>query len=65
MEISILEMNLERTLKTDGLLIPMVKDSILMRMEIGQVNGYPPSSFTLDEVNNKNMEYTHVIWYNK
>ena len=24
-----------------------------------------PSSFTLDEVNNKNMEYTHVIWYNK
>lgn len=23
-----------------------------------------PSSFTLDEVNNKNMEYTHVIWYN-
>ena len=35
--------------------------------EIGQVNGYPllPLSFTLDEVNNKNMEYTHVIWYNK
>lgn len=24
-----------------------------------------PSSFTLDEVKNKNMEYTHVIWYNK
>ena len=24
-----------------------------------------PSSFTLDEVHNKNMEYTHVIWYNK
>ena len=23
------------------------------------------SSFTLDEVKNKNMEYTHVIWYNK
>ena len=22
-------------------------------------------SFTLDEVKNKNMEYTHVIWYNK
>lgn len=24
-----------------------------------------PSSFTSDEVHNKNMEYTHVIWYNK
>lgn len=24
-----------------------------------------PSSFTLDEDKNKNMEYTHVIWYNK
>lgn len=24
-----------------------------------------PSSFILDEVKNKNMEYTHVIWYNK
>lgn len=24
-----------------------------------------PSSFTSDEVKNKNMEYTHVIWYNK
>lgn len=23
------------------------------------------SSFALDEVKNKNMEYTHVIWYNK
>lgn len=23
------------------------------------------SSFTSDEVKNKNMEYTHVIWYNK
>ena len=23
------------------------------------------SSFTRDEVKNKNMEYTHVIWYNK
>ena len=22
-------------------------------------------SFTLDEVKNKNMEYTHIIWYNK
>lgn len=33
--------------------------------ENGPVNGYPLSSFTLDEVNNKNMEYTHVIWYNK
>ena len=24
-----------------------------------------PSSFTRDEDKNKNMEYTHVIWYNK
>lgn len=24
-----------------------------------------PSSFAQDEFNNKNMEYTHVIWYNK
>lgn len=24
-----------------------------------------PSSFTSDEDKNKNMEYTHVIWYNK
>ena len=24
-----------------------------------------PSSFTSDEAKNKNMEYTHVIWYNK
>lgn len=24
-----------------------------------------PSSFTWDEDSNKNMEYTHVIWYNK
>lgn len=24
-----------------------------------------PSSFTQDEFNNRNMEYTHVIWYNK
>ncbi len=24
-----------------------------------------PSSFTRDEDSNKNMEYTHVIWYNK
>lgn len=24
-----------------------------------------PSSFWRDEANNKNMEYTHVIWYNK
>lgn len=24
-----------------------------------------PSSFWRDEDNNKNMEYTHVIWYNK
>lgn len=24
-----------------------------------------PSSFALDEDENKNMEYTHVIWYNK
>lgn len=24
-----------------------------------------PSSFLQDEDNNKNMEYTHVIWYNK
>lgn len=23
-----------------------------------------PSSFILDEDKNKNMEYTHVIWYN-
>lgn len=24
-----------------------------------------PSSFAQDEFNNKNMEYTHVIWFNK
>lgn len=24
-----------------------------------------PSSFAQDEFNNRNMEYTHVIWYNK
>lgn len=23
------------------------------------------SSFTLNEVKNKNIEYTHIIWYNK
>ena len=59
MEISILEMNLENMLKKDGLQM----DNILMRMGTGK--WLSTSSFTLDEVKNKNMEYTHVIWYNK
>ena len=43
------------------------RDEFRERVENGDWTGkwLSPSSFTLDEVNNKNMEYTHVIWYNK
>ena len=33
--------------------------------ENGDWIGKQLSSFILDEDKNKNMEYTHVIWYNK